>query len=240
MVLATVLVPVYNEEQTIIKLLERVRAQSVDGVELEIVVVDDASKDSTVSSLESRPELYDQLIKRPKNGGKGAAVRDGLRRATGEYVLFQDADLEYDPADYVRLFGPVLSHDADVVLGSRLVASPVTRVHYFWHKVGNSCLTLLFNVMHNTTFTDIYTCYVLFRKELIETDELKTSGWEQHAEILSRLARTAKSIYEVPISYFGRTYQEGKKIRAVHAIAVARTIILERLRPLSNGNRELR
>ncbi|HKV37088.1 MAG TPA: glycosyltransferase family 2 protein [Pyrinomonadaceae bacterium] len=240
MVSVTVLVPVYNEEQTIIKLLERVRAQNVDGVELEIVVVDDASKDSTVSRLESRPELYNQLIKRPKNGGKGAAVRDGLRQATGEYVLFQDADLEYDPADYVRLFGPVLSHDADVVLGSRLVASPVTRVHYFWHKVGNSCLTLLFNVMHNTTFTDIYTCYVLFRKELIETDELKTSGWEQHAEILSRLARTAKAIYEVPISYFGRTYQEGKKIRAVHAIAVARTIILERLRPLSNGNRELR
>lgn len=239
MVSVTVLVPVYNEEQTIIKLLERVRAQNVDGVELEIVVVDDASKDSTVSRLESRPDLYNQLIKRPKNGGKGAAVRDGLRQATGEYVLFQDADLEYDPADYVRLFGPVLSHDADVVLGSRLVASPVTRVHYFWHKVGNSCLTLLFNVMHNTTFTDIYTCYVLFRKELIETDELKTSGWEQHAEILSRLARTAKAIYEVPISYFGRTYQEGKKIRAVHAIAVARTIILERLRPLSNGNRKL-
>jgi hypothetical protein len=113
-------------------------------------------------------------------------------------------------------------------------------VHYFWHKVGNSFLTLLFNVMHNTTFTDIYTCYVLFRKDLIETDELKTSGWEQHAEILSRLARTAKSIYEVPISYFGRTYDEGKKIRAVHAIVVARTIIMERLRPLSNGNRELR
>lgn len=240
MVSVTVLVPVYNEEQTIIKLLERVRAQNVDGVKLEIVVVDDASKDSTVSRLESRPDLYNQLIKRPKNGGKGAAVRDGLRQATGEYVLFQDADLEYDPADYVRLFGPVLSHDADVVLGSRLVASPVTRVHYFWHKVGNSCLTLLFNVMHNTTFTDIYTCYVLFRKELIETDELKTSGWEQHAEILSRLARTAKSIYEVPISYFGRTYQEGKKIRAVHAIAVARTIILERLRPLSNGTRQMR
>jgi glycosyltransferase involved in cell wall biosynthesis len=240
MVSATVLVPVYNEEQTIIKLLERVRAQSVDGVQLEIVVVDDASKDSTVSRLESRPDLYNHLIKRPKNGGKGAAVRDGLRQATGEYVLFQDADLEYDPADYVRLFGPVLSHDADVVLGSRLVASPVTRVHYFWHKVGNSFLTLLFNVMHNTTFTDIYTCYVLFRKDLIETDELKTSGWEQHAEILSRLARTAKSIYEVPISYFGRTYDEGKKIRAVHAIVVARTIIMERLRPLSNGNRELR
>jgi glycosyltransferase involved in cell wall biosynthesis len=236
MVSATVLVPAYNEEQTIIKLLERVRAQNIAGVELEVVVVDDASQDSTVSCLEGRPDLYDHLVKRKQNGGKGAAVRDGLRHATGEYVLFQDADLEYDPSDYVRLFGPVLTHDADVVLGSRLVASPVTRVHYFWHKVGNSFLTLLFNVMHNTTFTDIYTCYVLFRKELIAPDELATSGWEQHAEILSRLARSAKSIYEVPISYFGRTYEEGKKIRAVHAIGVARTIIIERLRPLSNGN----
>jgi glycosyltransferase involved in cell wall biosynthesis len=235
MVSVTVLVPAYNEEKTIIKLLERVRAQSVEGVQIEVVVIDDASKDSTVSLLESRPDLYDHLIKRPQNGGKGAAVRDGLRKATGDYVLFQDADLEYDPSDYARLFGPVLSLDADVVLGSRLVASPITRVHYFWHKVGNTFLTLLFNVMHNTTFTDIYTCYVLFRKDLIEADELGTSGWEQHAEILSRLARSARSIYEVPISYFGRTYDEGKKIRAVHAIAVARTIMLERLKPLSNG-----
>jgi glycosyltransferase involved in cell wall biosynthesis len=236
MVSVTVLVPAYNEEQTIIQLLERVRAQRVDSVQIEVVVVDDASKDSTVSLLESRPDLYDHLIKRPQNGGKGAAVRDGLRKATGDYVLFQDADLEYDPADYERLFGPVLSLDADVVLGSRLVASPITRVHYFWHKVGNTFLTLLFNVMHNTTFTDIYTCYVLFRKDLIIADELGTSGWEQHAEILSRLARSARSIYEVPISYFGRTYEEGKKIRAVHAIAVARTIMMERLRPVSNGN----
>lgn len=240
MLSATVLVPAYNEERTIIELLERVRAQSVEGVQIEVVVVDDASRDATVARLESRPDLYDHLIKREKNGGKGAAVRDGLRRATGQYVLFQDADLEYDPSDYARLFGPVLSHDADVVLGSRLVASPITRVHYFWHKVGNSFLTLLFNIMHNTTFTDIYTCYVLFRKDLIEADELGTSGWEQHAEILSRLARSARAIYEVPISYFGRTYAEGKKIRAVHAIAVARTIIFERLKPVSNGHRERR
>ena len=240
MVSATVLVPAYNEEQTIITLLERVRAQRIDGVELEVLVIDDASRDSTVSKLESRPDLYDRLIKRTRNGGKGAAVRDGLRKATGEYVLFQDADLEYDPCDYVRLFDPVLKHDAEVVLGSRLVASPVTRVHYFWHKVGNSFLTLLFNVMHNTTFTDIYTCYVLFRKELIDGDKLGTSGWEQHAEILSRLARSAKAIYEVPISYYGRTYAEGKKIRAVHAIAVARTIVFERLKPLPNGHIERR
>jgi glycosyltransferase involved in cell wall biosynthesis len=225
----SIVVPAYNEERTIVQLLERVRAQKIAGVELEIVVVDDGSKDATIALLQRRPELYDQLIKRATNGGKGAAVRDALRAATGDYVLFQDADLEYDPGDYAQLLSPVLRLDADVVLGSRLIASPVTRVHYFWHKVGNHALTLLFNVLNNTTFTDIYTCYVLFRRSLIAWDELGTSGWEQQAEILSRLAQRAKSIYEVPISYFGRTYDEGKKIRAIHAAAVARTIVRERL-----------
>jgi glycosyltransferase involved in cell wall biosynthesis len=226
-VTATILVPAYNEGRTIVEVLERVRAQRVEGVRLDVIVVDDGSKDETVQRLEARPDLYDRLIKRSQNGGKGAAVRDGLRASTSEYVLFQDADLEYDPADYRLLFGPALSHDADVVLGSRLVASPVTRVHYFWHRVGNRALTLLFNVLHNTTFTDIYTCYVLFRRTLIDPDALQTSGWEQHAEILSGLARRAKSIYEVPISYYGRTYEEGKKIRAIHSLAVAGTIVRE-------------
>jgi glycosyltransferase involved in cell wall biosynthesis len=229
MIRVSVLVPAFNEERTIVQLLERVRAQHFPGVEIEIVVVDDGSKDATIALLERRPELYDRLIKREKNGGKGAAVRDALRAASGDYVLFQDADLEYDPNDYALLLSPVLRLDADVVLGSRLIASPVTRVHYFWHRVGNRALTLLFNLLNNTTFTDIYTCYVLFRRSLIAHDELSTSGWEQQAEILSRLARRAKSIYEVPISYFGRTYDEGKKIRAIHAAAVAETIVRERL-----------
>jgi glycosyltransferase involved in cell wall biosynthesis len=230
MVSATVLIPAYNEELTIVKLLERVRAQSLEGVTLEVIVVDDCSSDGTVTCLEGRSELYDVLIRREQNGGKGAAVRDGLRAATGEYVLFQDADLEYDPSDYAKLFAPVIDHDADVVIGSRLVASPVTRVHYFWHKVGNQLLTLLFNILNNTTFTDIYTCYVLFRRSLIDPESLGTSGWEQHGEILSRLVRKAEAIYEVPISYFGRTYAEGKKIRGIHAVSVARTIARERFR----------
>jgi glycosyltransferase involved in cell wall biosynthesis len=229
MIKASILIPAYNEQSTIIELLQRVRKQRIAGVELEVVVVDDGSKDKTIELLERRPELYDRLIKRAKNGGKGAAVRDALAAANGDYVLFQDADLEYDPADYAKLFGPVLTHNADVVLGSRLIASPVTRVHYFWHKVGNHALTLLFNVLNNTTFTDIYTCYVLFRRQLISPEELATSGWEQQAEILSRLARRASAIYEVPINYFGRTYDEGKKIRAIHAAAVARTIVRERI-----------
>src|SRR4051812_49387391 len=164
MIRASIIVPAYNEERTIIEILERVRAQQVPGIELEIVVVDDGSKDATIRLLDGRPDLYDRLIKREENGGKGAAVRDALQVASGEYVLFQDADLEYDPADYAQLFAPVLRLDADVVIGSRLIASPVTRVHYFWHKIGNHALTLLFNLLNNTTFTDIYTCYVLFRR----------------------------------------------------------------------------
>jgi glycosyltransferase involved in cell wall biosynthesis len=183
-----------------------------------------------VELLQQHPELYDRFIKRPHNGGKGAAVRDALKAATGDYVLFQDADLEYDPADYAKLFAPVLTQDADVVLGSRLVASPVTRVSYFWHKVGNHALTLLFNILNNTTFTDIYTCYVLYRRSLIDPDELATSGWQQHAEILGRLARRAQRMFEVPVNYYGRTYAEGKKIRAVHALSVASTIIQDRVR----------
>jgi len=224
----TIVVPAYNEEHTIVRLLERVRAQHLEGVQFELVVVDDGSTDATARLLEARPDLYDTFVRRKHNGGKGAAVRDALAVASGDYVLFQDADLEYDPADYSKLFSPVLSHDADVVLGSRLIASPVTRVHYFWHKVGNHGLTLLFNVLNNTTFTDIYSCYVLFRRSLIDPAELNTSGWQQQAEILSLLADRAASIYEVPINYYGRTYDEGKKIRATDAVAVVTTIVRER------------
>jgi glycosyltransferase involved in cell wall biosynthesis len=227
----TVLIPAYNEARTIVEVLRRVNAQHIPGVALEILVVDDGSSDGTTAELDKRPELYSRLIKRAKNGGKGAAVRDGLLAASGEYVLFQDADLEYDPADYQVLFAPMLSRNADVVVGSRLSGSPITRVHYFWHRVGNQALTLLFNLTNNTTFTDIYSCYVLFRRSLIDPQALGSSGWEQQAELLSKLARNADSMYEVPISYYGRAYDEGKKIRAIHALSVARTIVRERLLP---------
>ncbi len=225
----TVLVPAYNEEATILGILERVGEQKIDGVNIEILVVDDGSTDRTVELLEQNPSLYARLIKRPLNGGKGAAVKAGLREATGDYVLFQDADLEYDPAEYEKLLRPVLDFDADIVMGSRLVASPCTRVSYFWHKFGNRLITLVFNVLNNTTFTDVYSCYLLFRRELIDPKDLRADGWEQQAEILSRAVAGAKSMFEVPISYYGRTYAEGKKIKAHHAIAVLWTIVVGRL-----------
>ncbi|MDH3254339.1 MAG: glycosyltransferase family 2 protein [Acidobacteriota bacterium] len=216
----SIIVPAYNEGATIIELLERVNTQSVDGFELEVIVIDDGSSDNSVALLESRPDLYSQLIPLPRNGGKGAAVKEGLKVATGEYVLFQDADLEYDPSEYADLLVPVTKFDADVVIGSRVIAPRFTRVHFFWHKVGNRAITNVFNLFFNTTFTDIYSCYLMYRRSLVDPDRLRSVGWEQHAEILATAAKKANVMYEVPISYHGRTYDEGKKIRAHHVFAI--------------------
>lgn len=225
----SVIIPAYNEEKTILQVLRKVAEQRVDGVSFEVIVIDDGSQDRTVEVLEKNPQLYSKLIKQPRNGGKGAAVRAGLAAATGEYILFQDADLEYDPADYAKLLMPAVRFSADIVIGSRIAAPPCTRVAYFWHKVGNRFLTFLFNLLNNTTFTDTYSCYLIYRKSLIKPDELVTNGWEQQAEILSLAVRRSKVYYEVPISYYGRTYEEGKKIRAYHILAVIKTILACRL-----------
>jgi glycosyltransferase involved in cell wall biosynthesis len=230
MIRVSIIVPAYNEEATIVEILEKVRAQRVEDVAFEVIVVNDASNDGTLARLRARPELYDTLLSHENNGGKGAAVKTGLRAATGEYILFQDADLEYDPAEYQNLLLPVLRFDADVVLGSRFLAPRYTRVHYLWHKIGNKAITNIFNVMFNKTFTDLYTCYLLFRRGLVTADELRTAGWEQQAEILCLAVRRSRTHYEVPISYHGRTYDQGKKIRAHHALDVIRTIITMRFR----------
>jgi glycosyltransferase involved in cell wall biosynthesis len=230
MIRVSIIVPAYDEEATIIHILEKVRAQHVEGAAFEVIVVNDASRDGTLAKLQSRPDLYDTLVTHQKNSGKGAAVKTGLRAATGDYVLFQDADLEYDPAEYEKLLLPVLRFDADVVLGSRFLAPLYTRVHYLWHKIGNKTITSMFNVMFNKTFTDLYTCYVLFRRSLIAADELRTEGWEQQAEILALVVRRSRTHYEVPIAYHGRTYDQGKKIRAHHAFSVMWTIIRTRFR----------
>ena len=227
----SVIVPAYNEEATILQILREVRKQAVDGVQFEVIVIDDGSRDRTVALLEGHPNLYDKLIKQPKNGGKGAAVLAGLRAASGDYILFQDADLEYSPSHYAALLFPVQNFGAQVVMGSRFLAAQYTRVQFFWHKVGNSVITKTFNVLFNTTFTDIFTCYLLYRRDLLDPDELVSMGWEQHAEILCRVVPRSKIIYEVPVSYQGRGYDEGKKIMARHAIPVILTIIRRRMFP---------
>lgn len=229
MITVSIVIPAYNEQSTILACLEKVRAQSVPGIAFEVIVVNDGSKDATLERLKSRPELYSKLIERPRNGGKGAAVQDGLSAATGDFILFQDADLEYDPSDYAALLAPILDRGAEVVLGSRFVAPKQTRVFYFWHRLGNSFISLLFNLVNNTTFTDIYSCYLVFKKSLVDPDRLTTFGWEQQAEILTKAIKASRIWYEVPINYHGRSYDEGKKIRAHHVIPVLATIISQGL-----------
>ena len=225
----SILIPAYNEQDTIIEVLEKISRQSIDGFESEVIVIDDGSTDKSVQIIEKRPELYAKLIKQQVNGGKGAAVKAGLKEASGDYILFQDADLEYDPTDYVKLFLPISRFDADLVMGSRMVAPEYTRVSYFWNKVGNWFITLTFNILNNTTFTDIYSCYLIFKRDLVNFNHVKSNGWDQHAEILSLAAQKAINMYEVPISYHGRTHAEGKKIRAHHIFGIFWMIINKRL-----------
>lgn len=220
MITVSIIVPAYNEERTIIALLEKVKSVVVPEVTFEVVVVDDGSKDKTRELLDARPDLYSHFIKHAHNQGKGGAVKTALAAATGDFILFQDADLEYDPAEYPVLLKPVVEFGADLVMGSRFIAPKYTRVHYFWHKVGNALITLIFNVLNNTTFTDTYSCYLMYRRDLIDVAELRSVGWEQHAEILSLAVKKARTVYDVPISYHGRGYDEGKKIKAHHTIAV--------------------
>ncbi len=225
----TIIIPVFNEEKTIVDILRSVNNQKIDDVEFEIIVIDDGSKDDSLKILHEHNELFSKLIELKPNMGKGNAVKAGLKAATGDYVLFQDADLEYDPNDYNKLFLPVKKFNADLVIGSRLIAPPLVRVHYFWNKKGNEFITTIFNFLNNTTFTDIYTGYLLFRRTLIDPNKLRTNGWEQQAEILSKIVKISKIYYEVPISYYGRTYEEGKKIKPRHILKIITTIIKERI-----------
>jgi glycosyltransferase involved in cell wall biosynthesis len=228
--LVSVIVPAYNEASTLLDVLQKVRAQSVSGVTFEILVIDDGSTDQSPQLLRDNPDLWDHCIRLEQNSGKGAAVIAGLRAASGEFILCQDADLEYDPSDYAHLLLPIVEHQADVAIGSRLSAPPLTRVHYFWNKLGNRFITLLFNVLHNTTYTDIYSGYLVLRRSLVNPDELRARGWGQQAEILSFATRRGSVLYEAPISYFGRSYAEGKKIRARHVLDVIVIMVLTRLR----------
>jgi glycosyltransferase involved in cell wall biosynthesis len=225
----SIIIPAYNEADSIIEVLQAVSRNPVEGVSYEIIVIDDGSTDGTRDKLTSNSGLYQHLILMNKNGGKGAAVKAGLSRATGDYILFQDADFEYDPADYVKLLAPVLKFDADLVMGSRMSAPPITRVYYFWNKVATKFLTWLFNIRFNVAFTDIFSCYLLYRRSLLRPEELKTFGWEQHAEILVRTVPRAQRMYEVPVSYYGRSYDEGKKIRARHVFPMLATILFRGL-----------
>ena len=206
----SVVVPVYNEADTIADIVERIRA--VEGIALELIVVDDGSDDGTREELEALRSRIDTLVFHERNQGKGAALRTGFQKATGEITLVQDADLEYDPQEYHRLIAPIISGHADVVYGSRFMGGDSHRVLYFWHSVANNLLTLLSNMCTNLNLSDMETCYKVFRTELIQSIDIQERGFGVEPELTAKVARRKVRIYEVGISYYGRTYEDGKKI----------------------------
>jgi glycosyltransferase involved in cell wall biosynthesis len=213
MLRVTVVVPVYNERATVRELLRRVLGAPVPtGVTLEVVVVDDGSTDGSADELERlRQDLDFELLRQPENRGKGAALRRGFEVATGDVVLIQDADLEYDPTDYPVLLGPIVEGKADVVYGSRFLGGP-HRVLLYWHYLGNRLLTMFSNMVTDLNLSDMETCYKVFRRELLEGARLRSERFGIEPELTALFAKSHARIYEVPISYHGRTYAEGKKI----------------------------
>jgi glycosyltransferase involved in cell wall biosynthesis len=219
----SIVIPCYNEKNTIERIIEAVRGAPLNSKE--IIVVDDCSTDGTQTVLRQRvSQMVDQIIYHPVNRGKGAALRSGFAAATGDVILVQDADLEYSPEDYSALLEPLMSGEADAVVGSRFMGGRPHRVLFFWHMVGNKFLTLLSNMLTNVNLTDMETGYKAFKAPLIKSIQIEEDRFGVEPEIIAKLARRGCRIYEVGISYSGRTYAEGKKInwkdgfRAIYAI----------------------
>ncbi len=207
----SVVIPCFNEIKTIEQIVDKVRRAPVD--DLEIIVVDDCSTDGTRDVLRDKIERQvAQVIYHERNQGKGAALRTGFRVATGDMVIIQDADLEYDPQDYGRLTAPILAGKADVVFGSRFCGGSESRVLYYWHYLGNRLLTTISNMLTNINLTDMEVCYKVFRREILQQIEIEENRFGFEPEITAKVAKLHCRIYEVGISYAGRTYGEGKKI----------------------------
>jgi len=212
----SVIVPAFDEEATIGQILERLCRLSVVK---EVVVVDDGSTDATCQKVQELRLPNVRLIRQERNAGKTAAVRRGLQEVTGEIVIIQDADLEYDPAEIEDVLRPILQNKADVAYGSRFLVKRATRLLYFYHYLANKMLTFLSNLLTNVNMTDIETCYKAFRTPLIKRLPLSSAGFGMEVEITALITKTKARLYEVPISYYGRTYEEGKKIKALDGLA---------------------
>ena len=226
----TIIVPAYNEGKTILTVLHKLNDLKKFYQNTQIIVINDGSKDNSLEILESNKSLFDILINNPTNRGKGNAVKKGLEVADGDYITFQDADLEYDPEDIKKFLNLINMVDPDLIIGSRFNYADYSRSHHILNKIGNKFMTFLFNIIYNTTFTDIYSCYACFKKNLLNNETLKTDGFEQHAEILCKVVKNGKKFYEVPINYNGRSHDEGKKIKFYHIFGVIYQILVGRFK----------
>jgi len=221
----SIVIPIYNEEKTLMTILEKVRAQEINK---EIILVDDGSTDGTREILKSLDYPEVRIFLHKENQGKGAALRTGFAEATGDIIIIQDADLEYNPEEYGYLIKPIQNGVADVVYGARFLGGP-HRVLYFWHYCGNKLLTLITNILFNINLNDMETCYKVFRKEALEGVSIISNRFGFEPEITARMVKSKQRIYEVPISYFGRTYAEGKKITWKDGIVALYTLLKFRL-----------
>ena len=207
----SIIIPCFNEKEFLTELISLVKGSPVK--EKEIILVDDGSNDGTTDLIKNRLEQeVDSVVYHTKNMGKGAAIRSGLKYVTGDLVIIQDADLEYDPKEYPKLMAPILEGKADVVFGSRFLGEGPHRVHLFWHYVGNKFLTILSNMFTNLNLTDMETCYKLFRTDIIKQIDIAQKRFGVEPEITAKVAKKKCRVYEVGISYYGRSYSEGKKI----------------------------
>ena len=225
----SIIIPVYNEEKTVVEVLKKIRNNTSNLFKYEIIVIDDGSTDQSRKLLENNKHLFNKLLVNETNKGKGFSIKKGIENTSGTHIIFQDADLEYDPANYKKFEKIFIEFDADGIIGSRFIYSEYTRSHNILNKIGNKILTFIFNLLYNTTFTDIYSCYFAFKKNLLNVNELRTEGFEQHAEILCKVIKKGNKFYETPISYNGRNVSEGKKIKAYHLFLVLFEIIRGRI-----------
>ena len=229
-VLLSIIVPLFNEEKTILDILLKLSKLKEQVEAIQIIVINDGSTDSSQDILDKNSHLFDDLVVNNVNGGKGNAVKKGLELSNGQYITFQDADLEYDPLDFLKFVKLIDKFSPDLIIGSRFNYADYTRSHYIFNKYGNQFITFLFNLINNTTFTDVYSCYACFKKNLLEDEVIKTNGFEQHAEILAKVVKKGKKYFEVPINYNGRSQEEGKKIKFYHIFAVIFQIVIGRFK----------